>query len=107
MAGLNACTDTVTASWNLPAAEVASSIYWVVLRGATALVPDAATLPMPEIVTLFALVVLQLSVAGFPANMLEGLMANQLIAGPKGAGGSTCTSSAALTVPPELVALSV
>jgi hypothetical protein len=39
--------------------------------------------------------------------MLEGLAANQLIAGIEGVGGSTCTSSAAHAVPPELVALRV
>jgi hypothetical protein len=82
-------------------------MYWVVLRGATFLLPDAATLPMPEMETSLALVVLQLSVAEFPANMLEGLTANQLIAGTEGVVGSTCTSSVALTLPPELVAVSV
>jgi hypothetical protein len=91
----------------MPVAEVASSIYWVVPRGATVLVPDAATLPIPEIVTFLALLVLQLSVAEFPDKMLEGLTANQFIAGAEGVVGNTCTSSAALTLPLELVALSV
>ena len=86
---------------------MASRMYCVVLRGATVLVPDAATAPIPEIETFLALVVLQLSVAEFPDRMLEGLAANQLIAGIMGVVGRTCTSSEALTLPPELVAVSV
>ena len=69
--------------------------------------PDLATGPMPEIVTCRALVVCQLSRAEFPASIVEGLAANQLIAGTSGVGGSTCTSSVAHTLPPELVAVSV
>jgi hypothetical protein len=62
---------------------------------------------MLEMETSLALVVLQLRVAEFPDNRLEGLAANQFIAGSEGADCKMCTSSVALTLPPELVAVSV
>jgi hypothetical protein len=75
--GAELCTVTVALAVAVPLFPVAVRVYSVVVDGVTVVEPDAGTVPMPgAIETAVALVVLQLSIAGFPATTVVGAAAS-------------------------------
>src|SRR5665213_2395966 len=74
--GAVVCTVTVAAAVAVPLTPVAVRVYSVVADGVTVVDTEAGTVPMPgAIETAVAFVVVQVSVAGFPAVTLVGAAA--------------------------------
>jgi len=80
--GIAPVTTTCVVAVVVPAAPEAVKVYTVVVVGETALDPVKATLPMPwSIVTVVALVTVQLRVDVCPPEMLAGLALNDWTTG--------------------------